>query len=361
MLLITFLFLLATLWNVIGQFPTLEIKRFDATRKMVKLMCRSPRKGASITFLNSSNVPVIDVLFRNKSCEYFPKQPHTHCECEDDLSAICNIKVDNTGPRCDKFACGVPVKQVLRHSEFVNPCDTGPAYVQDFYIDGFYSQKRITFNSTRHLTFYCFGYGNPSPDMRLLKDDVHILQKGYSHLRYGFQLTGLNDSGMYTCIVANEIGVDNETIHVFYETNGKFDQDVSPEPAISVKNSVCVPIAAGTGSVVLLIIVAALFVYRVYRRSNAIANVVLPITDLAPIIPADNNAQTWSRSAMPISDQSVIYNEIDPRLISSHISFGEDSVHNVSFPSYSFEHCRNANLYRSRHEDESQYLTVVAE
>ncbi|KAH3875904.1 hypothetical protein DPMN_039186, partial [Dreissena polymorpha] len=191
MLLITFLFLLATLWNVIGQFPTLEIKRFDATRKMVKLMCRSPRKG--------------------------------------------------------------------------------PAYVQDFYIDGFYSQKRITFNST----------------------------------------------------LANEIGVDNETIHVFYETNGKFDQDVSPEPAISVKNSVCVPIAAGTGSVVLLIIVAALFVYRVYRRSNAIANVVLPITDLAPIIPADNNAQTWSRSAMPISDQSVIYNEIDPRLISSHISFGE--------------------------------------
>ncbi|XP_052269051.1 uncharacterized protein LOC127870500 [Dreissena polymorpha] len=166
-----------------------------------------------------------------------------------------------------------------------------PANIQIFSVNGL-SLKNFKFNVTQELEFKCLGNGNPPPKMKLFKDGSEIWSE-YTFLRQKLPLSGLRDSGNYTCVSSNALGIANETIIVSYEIERQIDQDLRLDSSSSIDNGI---ILAGASALVLLVIIAAATcVYKMYRRmmSMGIAlntqQSILPMTYRIDADQIDNN------------------------------------------------------------------------
>ncbi|XP_052269029.1 uncharacterized protein LOC127870485 [Dreissena polymorpha] len=113
--------------------------------------------------------------------------------------------------------------------------DAVPAYVHDFYVQGFHNHSVVKFKGSRHIVFDCEGKGTPWPYMKLLKDGTEIWKSGNYTLRHSIQMTGLQNSGKYTCIAFNALGGNNATIEVNYDTE-QYSDAVKPGVIIALND-----------------------------------------------------------------------------------------------------------------------------
>ncbi|KAH3867325.1 hypothetical protein DPMN_030451 [Dreissena polymorpha] len=308
----------------------------------------------------------LSILDASLLCSSNSDMPHNKtCKATDGNPMVTVIREPNIRSQCQSIRT-TPAPDTLTLCEAVNRKDLGAkryvgnmtglfkleilvtASVMKFFVEGFNNQTHITFNETTKITLRCQGDGFPSPTMHLLKNGIEY-SVGNSPFRPTMTLNGSQDTGNYTCIAANALGKDNKTVYISSHIKMDNHQDQPPDSMLNMK--VIVTIIAGTGALVLLvIIVSAACVYRFYIRMKTTENVVLPMTHVTTTTP--------TTSSIPLREPTLIYNEIDPQMMDSDRPVEDDNASNVS--QYSLGAAAEG-FDDSRYLDESPLYLIVTD